>query len=103
MKEIGTYIETADIELAILYISQLAKGMVHGVFADETADGVLDTLPPFEQQRTGKYTTAAEQGINAREWILNNYEAAAGAFGLISVTTDIISRTLIDHDITYRE
>lgn len=100
MAEVKTYIDTADLELATCFISQLASGMVHGAL-EPVKECIYEPVPPYAIARGEKPTPQKEQGRRAIDWINQNYDTIAGAFGLIGVVTDIISNALVDNAISF--
>lgn len=95
-------IDTADLELATCYISQLASGMVHGAL-EPVKEAIYEPVPPYAIARGDKPTPQKEQGQRAIEWINQNYDTIAGAVGLISIITDVLSKALVDNTLTYNK
>ena len=86
MEEFKITTNAASIEAIILAINELSAGMQRGSF-EYTVSGILSD------------DNRLSEAENAKQWLQEHYDTAAGAFRLIAAASEIISEALVNDEI----
>ena len=85
-------IDSSTLACAVSHLSTL----LNGVFNDCCGETVAGVMNGVSREEVG-YKKEAE---NSREWIIEHYDTVAGAIGVASVITEMLSTVCINYNIT---